>query len=225
VQTWLSFEDSGPVEASSEAILSWILRGVRVFGIVHTEPNSLATSSGAPSLGKGLSARGARFVELVWKHGGIVDVSHASDEATDDMIALARQLRGPIMATHSNARALAQHPRNLTDAQIRAIGGLGGVIGVNFHGRFLEPKTGQANLTHVVDQFLYLRRIAGIGAVAVGSDFEGGIRPPRELGHELGFVELGRALGKAGFSSSDLKRAFGENALRVLCKGALASAL
>jgi membrane dipeptidase len=217
VETWLSFEDSGPVEPTSAAILGWILRGVRIFGIVHTEPNRLATSSGVPSQGKGLSERGAKFVALVWKHGGIVDVSHASDEATDDMIALGRQHHGALIATHSNARALAPHPRNLTDPQIRALGELGGVIGVNFHGRFLEPKTGQATLLHVIEQFRYLRKLAGSGALAIGSDFEGGIHPPYELRREEGFLELARGLRKSGFRASEIERIFSGNARRVLC--------
>jgi membrane dipeptidase len=217
VETWLSFEDSGPIEPTSEAILGWILRGVRVFGIVHTEPNALATSSGAPSSGLGLSERGAKFIQLVWQHGGIVDVSHASDEATDDMIALARRHHGALIATHSNARALAPHPRNLTDAQLRALGELGGVVGVNFHGRFLEPKTGEATLSHVIVQLSYIKRVAGVGALAIGSDFEGGIRPPFELRHEEGFLNLARGLRKSGFAVGEIERIFSGNALRVLC--------
>jgi len=215
--TWLSFEDSGPVEPSDAAILGWILRGVRVFGLVHTEANVLATSSGEPSHGQGLSERGVRFAELVWKYGGIVDVSHASDEATSDMLALARRNHGRIMATHSNARSLAAHPRNLTDAHIRAIGELGGVIGVNFHGRFLEPKSGQGTLSHVVEQIRYMAKTAGVQSIAIGSDFEGGISPPPELKSELGFPRLARALTRAGFADAEVRAIFSENALRVLC--------
>jgi membrane dipeptidase len=220
LHTWLSFEDAGPVDATDAAISGWILRGVRVFGLVHTEANVLATSSGEPSHGRGLTERGAKFVELVWKHGGIVDVSHASDEATSDMIELARQKRGAILATHSNARALAPHPRNLTDAHIRALGELGGVVGVNFHGRFLEPKTGHGTLDQIVEQIRYMTKLAGSRVVAIGSDFEGGISPPLELRNELGFLRLRRALESAGFSRTEVRGIFAENAGRVLCKGA-----
>lgn len=217
VTTWLAFEDSGPVPATRTAIAAWMLRGVRVFGLVHTEENGLATSSGEPPTGRGLSGRGRTFVSLVWELGGIVDISHASDEATDEVLELASSKGGLVIATHSNARALADHPRNLTDEQIRQIGALGGVIGINFHGRFLEPRSGQGSLSQVVLQMKYVAELAGPAAVALGSDFEGGIRPPKELSSVRGFSRLAAALRAQGLLDQEIRGFFSDNARRVLC--------
>lgn len=217
VETWLAFEGADPIEPNETEIKSWVLRGVRVFGLVHTEGNSLGGSSGDPTRSGGLSERGARFAKIVWSAGGIIDVSHASDRTADDLLALARHHRGMVVATHSNARALAPHPRNLTDKQITAVGELGGVIGVNFHGRFLSPKSGLGTLDDVVAQVKYIAKLAGTGAVAIGSDFEGGIRPPAELKDALGYQVLADRLMRDGISRSDALLFMSGNARRVLC--------
>lgn len=220
VTTWLSFEGAEPLEPTEKEVDRWILRGVRLFGLVHAQHNVLATSSGEAATGKGLSARGEKLARLVATRGGILDVSHASDEATDDLLRLGRELGRPVVASHSNARALAAHPRNLTDDQIRAIAASGGVVGVNFHQRFLAPNGRQATLDDVVEQVLHLIRIGGVGVVAIGSDYEGGIRAARGLTNASLYPELARALEARGLSRADVKRALGENALRVLCGGA-----
>ena len=223
VETWLAFEGSEPLAAEDHVLRPWVVRGVRVFGLVHAEHNDLAESSGETSTGRGLSPRGERFVRAVYALGGLVDVSHASDEATSEVLDIARELARPVLATHSNARALAAHPRNLTDAHIRAIGASGGVIGVNFHQRFLDPGTGHATLREVVSMVAHLARIGGDGVVAIGSDFEGGIRPVEELKGAQRYQVLARALAEAGFSPDQVARFLAKNARRVLCGGPASS--
>src|SRR5690606_20870976 len=102
-----------------------------------------------------------------------------SDRAVEDVIALSRASGVPTIATHSNARALADHPRNLTDEQLRAIASTGGIVGVNFHSRFLVSGR-PATLADVVKHVMHLVRVAGVEHVAIGSDFEGDINPPPE---------------------------------------------
>jgi membrane dipeptidase len=217
VETWLAFEGAEPLAAEESALRPWVVRGVRIFGLVHAQHNDLSESSGEPVRGQGLSVRGARFVRAVYAVGGIVDVSHASDESTTEVLDIARELGKPVVATHSNARALAPHPRNLTDAHIRAIGQSGGVIGVNFHQRFLDPGTGHASLAEVVAMIRYLARVGGQGVVAIGSDFEGGIRPAPELSGAARYQVLAKALVEAGFSRATVARFLADNARRVLC--------
>jgi membrane dipeptidase len=136
------------------------------------------------------------------------------------MLELANARRSVVVATHSNARKLANHPRNLTDAQIRAVAATGGVVGVAFHAPFLSD-TRNARLADVVRHILHIRRIAGIAAVAIGSDFEGGIRPPPELRDVRGFPRLAAALREAGLSQREIEQVFGRNAQRVLCQTAV----
>jgi membrane dipeptidase len=223
VATWLAFEDAGQVPADEMEVRRWTMRGVRSFGLVHTQSNRLAASSGgggpAPR-DTGLTEEGRKFVHLVYQVGGFVDVSHASDRATDEIISIAAKLGKPAVATHSNARSLAPHTRNLTDEHIQGIAATGGVVGVNFHQPFLEKKKGQgATLSDVVRQVQHLTRLGGVDAVAIGSDFEGGIKPVAELADVTKYQILGKALVEAGFSKKDVKKIFAENALRVLCSG------
>ncbi len=217
VRTWLSFENANPLAADPSAVTRWVARGVRLFGLVHSYDNDLATSSGSGHHEKrGLTAKGRNVAERVIAAGGVLDVSHASDAATRDMIDLSLARGVPVVASHSDARALADNPRNLTDAQIRDIGKSGGVIGVNFHSPFLAVGR-RATLHDVVRHVQHLVKVAGIEHVAIGSDFEGGIRPPRALGSAAHFQALASALLKAGFDRGEVSKVFHENALRVLC--------
>jgi membrane dipeptidase len=217
VRTWLSFEGAAPLALDEDSVPRWVARGVRVFGLVHTSDNALATSSGEPEPStKGLTQAGRDIVQKVFAAGGLVDVSHASDPSTDEILRLAKLAGQPVVATHSNARTLAPHPRNLTDAQIRGIAATGGVVGVNFHSRFLVAR-GRARLSDVVRHVAYLVHIAGVDHVAIGSDFEGDIDPPRELSDVTGFPRLAAALAGAGMTRDAIAKVFGENALRLLC--------
>lgn len=217
VRTFLAFEGSGQLADDPAALIRWAGRGLRVVGLVHTYANELASSSGDPEPRPfGLTERGRAFVKRAFALGLAVDVSHASDRAVTDILALAKEAQGVVVATHSNARAVADHPRNLTDEQLRAIAATGGVIGVNFHGPFLV-RGRSAELSDVVKQVRHLTRIAGIDHVGIGSDFEGDIRPPPELRDASRFPRLSAALAKAGFESAAIRKIFAENALRVLC--------
>jgi membrane dipeptidase len=144
-------------------------------------------------------------------------VSHASDRALSDVLGLASETGGVVVATHSNARALAEHPRNLRDDQLAGIARTGGVVGLNFHSPFVV-RGRPATLADVVRQAKYLVRVAGVEHVALGADFEGGIRPAKGLEDASRFPDLARALLAAGLSEAAVRALFSENALRVLCR-------
>jgi membrane dipeptidase len=217
IQTWLSFEGAGPLAEAPESLDAWVARGLRVVGLVHTEHNALAGSSGDPRPEPfGLSDAGRALVRRAHALGVVVDVSHASDRAVSEVLAVARETRGVVVATHSNARALCDHPRNLTDEQLRGIAATGGVVGLNFHSPFVV-RARPATLADVVRQALHLLRVTGEDHVAIGADFEGGIRPARGLSDASRFPELSRALLRAGVPTRVLEKVFSENALRVLC--------
>lgn len=219
VGTSPAFEGAEPLGDDPPSVRRWADRGVKLFGLVHSYDTRVAASSGRPSTSPdfGLTERGKRLVGAIHDAGGVVDVSHASDAAVADILTLARAAGRPVVATHSNSRLLAPHPRNLTDAQARAIAATGGVIGVNFHSRFLLGTSKRATLDDVVRHVQHLLRIAGADHVAIGSDFEGGIRPPSALADVRGFPRLARALKDAGVDEKTLRKVFSRNALRVLC--------
>ena len=218
VSTWLSFEGAGPLADAPESLTAWVARGVRVVGLVHTEHNALASSSGDKRpVTYGLTEAGRDIVRRAHALGVPIDVSHASDRAVSEVLALSRQTGGVVIATHSNARRLADHPRNLSDEQLRGIAATGGVIGLNFHGPFVV-RGRPATLDDVVKQALYLVKVAGVEHVAIGADFEGGISPARGLENARTFSILDKALRKAGLPEAAVAKVFSQNALRVLCR-------
>jgi len=216
VRTVYSFEGMGPLGQDLQALELWVQRGVRVFGLVHNQHNALASSSMDPHpVNFGLTERGRRVVSRIYELGGVVDVSHASDRAAGEIIELALSAGQPVIATHSNARRLMNHPRNLPDELLDGIAKSGGVVGINFHSAFLVPGR-RATLADVVKQILYMTKRIGVTHVAIGSDFEGGIRAPRGLA-SLGDVQrLVPALRGAGLDDSGVRAVLGGNALRIL---------
>jgi membrane dipeptidase len=219
VRTFLAFEGAGPIAGKPAELAAWALRGLRVLGLVHTRANALASSSGDPTpKAFGLTPAGRDAVRSAAALGMAIDVSHASDRATRDVLKLAGELGAPVVATHSNARALADHPRNLRDEELRGIARTGGVVGVNFHSAFLKPG-GEAKLADVVAQVLHLVQVMGAEHVAIGSDFEGDIRPAKGLGDVKGYQKLAGALLLHGLSRGQVEGIMSRNALRVLCRG------
>ena len=217
VRTFYAFEGAGPLADDPASLVLWAKRGLRIVGLVHTYGNELASSSGDPEpKPHGLTDKGRVFVRKAFGLGLIVDVSHASDRALEDVVAVANEEHGVVVATHSNARALADHPRNLRDAQLRAIAATGGVIGVNFHGPFLA-RGRRARVSDVVRQLQHMRSVVGPDHLAIGSDFEGDIHPPEELRDASRYPVLAAALARAGFTAVEVRKIFAENALRVLC--------
>jgi len=218
VRTWLSFEGIGALAETPRGLVGWGARGLRVLGPVHTAANELASSSGdATPSPFGLTERGRDFLRTALGLGMLLDVSHASARATSEMLTLAAETQSPVVATHSNAAALASHPRNLTDDELRAIARTGGVVGVNFHSRFVSGRR-TATLANVVAQVKHLARVMGPEHVAMGSDFEGDIHPPAELGDAFGYQRLAQALLEAGMNATEVEGIMGGNALRLLCR-------
>lgn len=216
IRTFYSFEGMGPFTDDREVLARWVQRGVRLFGLVHNQSNPLAAAAlDRRAADYGLTELGRRVVQQIYSVGGIVDVSHASVRTTSDVLDIAEKLGTPVVATHSNARRLLDNPRNLDDDAIDRIARTGGVIGVNFHSPFLA-KGRRANIEDVVSQVRYLVSRVGAEHVAIGSDYEGDIRPPRGLS-SLGDVQhLAQALLHAAIAPSDVRAIMGGNALRLL---------
>src|SRR5262249_15852955 len=132
-----------------------------------------------------------------------------------DLVPIAKAHGAPIVATHSNARAVADSPRNLTDDQLRIIAETGGVAGINFHTPFLT-KNKEASLEDVSAMLRHMGKVAGIDHVAVGADCDGGIKPPGGLDDASRFPELATYLQTHGMAQGDVLKIFSLNALRIL---------
>jgi membrane dipeptidase len=142
--------------------------GVRVLGITHALRNYAADGAffdpKRTGLVGGLSDFGVELTERAQTMGMLLDISHLNEPGFWDVVKLSR---APIIASHSNCRALTDHARNLTDEQIKAVAETGGVIGINSIARFVDPP----DLSHLLDHVDRLVKIAGKEHVGLGLDF------------------------------------------------------
>lgn len=160
----LTVENLGFTDGDARKITALKDIGVLMASLVWNNENSLACPNGSAG---GLKPNGRQTVSLLDDLKIIVDVSHLSDGGTDEIL---KNRKIPVVASHSNARAVCNVPRNLTDKQIRAIADCGGVIGANFHKKFLgvgEP------FACVLGHIKHIINSGGEDAVAFGSDFDG----------------------------------------------------
>lgn len=190
--------------------------GIRLVTLTWNHRNDLAAGQGEGPGGGGLSRFGEAVVTEMNRLGMIVDVSHLNDQGFWDTLHVSKE---PVIASHSNARALCDHPRNLTDEQIRALSQRGGVIGVNFCTHFLA-KDRQATIHDVVNQIEYLAKVGGVECVGLGSDYDGIERTPLGLEHCAKTPELAEILKERGYSAEDVGKIMGGNLLR-LCQTVL----
>ncbi len=192
-----------------DSLYAW---GVRMMTLTWNHPNAL----GYPvSVSQGLTELGKCFVERMEELGMIVDVSHLSDAGFYDVLHMTKK---PFVASHSNARSICAHGRNLTDDMIRGLAEKGGCMGLNFYADFLkEVSEGTENpgeILAVVNHARHIVNVGGIEVLGLGSDFDG-IDTNKELPGVQSMDRLWNALHKAGFSQAQLDKIFGENVLRV----------
>ena len=163
---------------------------------------------------KGLKPFGIETVRRMNELGMIVDVSHLSDGGFYDCV---KYSEFPIVASHSNARSLCLHPRNLTDEMLRLLGNKGGVAGGNFYSAFLR-KEGRAEISDIVKHILYMIDKAGEDAVALGTDFDGFSKEalPGEIRDVEDMWKLWERLERAGLTGRQIEKFASGNILRVM---------
>jgi len=143
------------------------LLGVRHVSLTWNEENPLATGVKG-NTNRGLSKKGIEAVQLMEKLGIIVDTAHANDKTFWDIY---ENTTGPIINSHSNARALCNVPRNITDDQIKAIAERGGLIGLNTFNEFVHIDKDKRDINNLANHLDYLVELVGIDHVGFGFDF------------------------------------------------------
>jgi len=161
----LGLEGCAPLRGEIAALHAFNRLGIRCVGLTWNGRNEAADGVGVTSPG-GLTDFGRRLVAECGRLGMLIDVSHLAARGLADVVEVTTV---PVFASHSNARVLRDHRRNITDDQIRLIAGTGGVIGVNFHPTFLAD--GEATVADIADQVEHLVAVAGTDHVALGPDF------------------------------------------------------
>ena len=188
--------------------------GVRCLGLTWNERNGIADGVGEESPG-GLSRFGVEVVKEMNRLGMLIDVSHLAEPGFWDVLA---RSEAPVLASHSNARALCGHRRNLTDAQVRELAARGGVVSVNFCPSFVTDDPARATLDRVLDHVEHLAGVAGAGHVGIGSDFDGIPGTPEGLEDVSRLPALVEGLRRRGFREDEVRDVAGRNVLRLLAR-------
>lgn len=229
----LAIEGGHAIEGDLGTLAEFRELGVRSLTLTHRCTHTWADSSADESRHGGLSDFGRDVVREMNRIGMIVDVSHVSDATFWDVI---EESKAPIIASHSSVRAIAAHPRNLTDEMIRALAGANGVVMISFMPFHLDPEktevwellSGWHWFTHprrpetplglVVDHIRHVVELAGIDHVGLGSDFDNVPWAPEGLEDVSDYPNLTVELVRRGFSDEDVRKILGGNILRVLAE-------
>ena len=191
----LTVEDCVEIEGQIERFDQVFRDGVRMMALTWNYENCIGFPNSADDVlhtTKGLKPFGFDAVEKMNDLGIIIDVSHLSEAGFYDVAAHSKK---PFAASHSCCRALQNHPRNLTDRQLKTLADKGGVVGVNFYDQFLGDLGGHTTIESIVRHVLYMREKAGIESICLGSDFDG-IESSLEFKDYSGFPAIIAALEK-----------------------------
>ncbi len=210
----LTLEGAGCVETLKDVDELYDM-GIRLITLTWNWNNRIARPNvPKDNMDQGLTEFGIEAVKRMNELGIIIDVSHLSDAGFWDVIKYSTK---PFVASHSNARKIGKHVRNLTDEMIKALAEKGGVTGLNFCSAFLTKDT-EAKKMYIKDLVAHIKhivKVGGIDVMALGTDFDG-------IGGDLEIKDIGEmhllaeALKEEGFSKEDIEKIWYKNALRVM---------
>lgn len=187
-------------------------RGVVYMTLCHNGDNDICDSARKSNNEHGgVSQFGADVIREMNRLGMMVDLSHASEKSFYDVMDISQV---PIVCSHSSCRSLCDHPRNLTDEQMKRLANSGGVMQVTFYEGFLQTDS-KACIADAIEHINHAVNIMGIEHVGIGTDFDGDGGVPG-LAHAGELINLTRALLRERYSESDLRLLWGENFLRVM---------
>ena len=186
-------------------------RGIVYITLCHNGDNDICDSARGNETFGGVSAFGRQVIEEMNRLGVMVDLSHAHERSFYDALELSKT---PIVCSHSSARALCDHPRNLTDDQMRALAAKGGVCQITLYNGFLK-KDGEATILDAMQHLDHAIQVMGIDHVGLGTDFDGdgGIRG---LANSSELTNFTRQLLARRYSDADIQKIWGGNFLRVM---------
>ena len=207
----LGIENALALNGQLENVRHFAQRGVVYITLCHNGDNDVCDSCRGNSLHGGVSPFGEQVIGEMNRLGLMVDLSHAADKSFYDALDISRT---PIVCSHSSARALCDHPRNLTDDMMRALARKGGVAQTTLYPGFLRSN-GQATILDAIAHLEHAIQVMGIDHVGLGTDFDGdggvsGLADASEL------INFTRQLLARRYSERDIQKIWGGNFLRVM---------
>lgn len=210
----LTLEEGGVINGKMEYLEELYRQGIRLITLTWNHENCIGfpNSRDAKLMQLGLKPFGIEVVKRMNELGMIVDVSHLSDGGFWDVI---KHSTKPVVASHSNARSLCAHPRNLTDEMLKAMAEKGGVCGINFYPYFLH-ESGKATVEDIANHAWHMYQIGGEDVVAMGTDFDGFDEGELDIAHMGEMEHIYGALKRRGFSERQMRKILSDNILRVM---------
>lgn len=207
----LGIENGLAIDGQLERLQHFAQRGIVYMTLCHNGDNDICDSARGNSTHQGVSTFGRQVIAEMNRLGIMVDLSHASEKTFYDALELSEL---PIVCSHSSCRALCDHPRNLTDDQMRALAAKGGVMQITMYNGFLV-KDGEATVLDALRHLEHAIEVMGIDHVGIGTDFDGdgGVRGMANAAELINFTRL---LLSRQFSEQDIEKIWGGNFLRVM---------
>ncbi|MCC8155586.1 MAG: gamma-glutamyl-gamma-aminobutyrate hydrolase family protein [Tannerellaceae bacterium] len=186
--------------------------GVTYITLCHNGSNDICDSAKGSPEWNGVSPFGKEVIREMNRLGILIDISHASKETFYQVL---QESNVPVVASHSSCRSLCNHPRNLTDEQIKALAAAGGVIQICLYKYFINEKGEEASLSDAIQHINHVVKLVGVDHVGIGSDFDGdgeliGCAASNEL------INITLRLLQEGYSEQDIEKIWGGNLMRVL---------
>lgn len=219
----MTIEEGGCCKGELEKLETLYKLGARMMTLTWNYPNELACPNiltdekdkngfYIADYSKGLTKKGFVFAERMEELGIIIDVSHLSDAGFWDIV---KHTKKPFVASHSNARALCRHSRNLDDDMIKAIADRGGVIGLNYYGCFLnEQNDNYSSVSKIAEHARHIVNIGGSACLGLGSDFDG-IDGRLEIEDCSQMDKLTDALKRQHFTGSQIEQILYRNVMNL----------
>ncbi|MBO8128435.1 MAG: membrane dipeptidase [Peptococcaceae bacterium] len=207
----LTVEGGEALEGSIRVLRVLYRLGVRGLGLTWNGRNELADGVDERFTGGSLTGFGVAVVQEMNRLGMLVDVAHLSETGFWKVMDVSVS---PVIASHANTRHICDHPRNLSDNQIRALSRQGGVMGITFVPEFVHKDC--PSLDALLDHIDHAVQLGGIGCVGLGSDFDGFSGRPAGIEDAAGYEKLVEGLLHRGYDEADIGKILGGNFLRVI---------
>ncbi len=209
----LAIENALALNHELQNVKHFAQRGVVYMTLCHNGDNDICDSAKGCTTHNGVSQFGEKVIQQMNQHGIMVDLSHAGEKSFYDALDISQT---PIVCSHSSCRALCDHPRNLTDDQMRALAQAGGVMQVTLYHGFLRQE-GEATVMDALAHLKHAIQVMGIDHVGLGTDFDGdgGVRG---LADSSEMIQFTLHLLRQKYSRRDIEKIWGANWLRVMAQ-------
>ncbi len=207
----ISIESGEALQGELSSLRMLYRLGVRSLCLTWNYRSELADGAWEEASAGGLSAFGRKVVEEMNRLGMLVDVSHISERGFWDVL---ERTKAPVIASHSNSKAVCSHPRNLTDAQLEALKANGGVSGINLFPEFLNA-SGEASIDDIIRHIEHIVSVTGEDHIGLGCDFDGIITTPSDVKGVQDVDKIFDRLLALNYTNEFIEKFAGGNFMRV----------